>query len=132
MEYLFVYGTLQQNFSNNYAKFLHSNAEIIGKGNIPGKLYRISWYPGAVYNANSDFKVYGTIFQLKNASLVFDKLDEYEGVGNIFEQPNEYVRKKVDVSLEDGTIIKCWVYLYNSNVDENSFIESGVFINSDE
>ena len=48
--YLFVYGTLMREFENPFATQLRARATFIAEGFFQGKLYRVSWYPGAVYD----------------------------------------------------------------------------------
>ncbi|WP_192579102.1 gamma-glutamylcyclotransferase family protein [Fibrisoma limi] len=49
MDLLFVYGTLRQGARNEAAAYLHQRSRHVGIGFLPGKLYYVDWYPGAVY-----------------------------------------------------------------------------------
>lgn len=127
-EYLFVYGTLLKDSSHEMAKFLEVHSECVGSGYFYGKLYRISWYPGAVLSEDSSQKVFGEVFQIKDADTVFKVLDEYEGVGENQPKPNLYKKELVTAFLDDGSTIKTWVYLYNLSTSGLVQITSGKFL----
>ncbi|WP_221394673.1 gamma-glutamylcyclotransferase [Dyadobacter sp. NIV53] len=125
-EYLFVYGTLMQGFSNPFAQKLHASSVFKGNGSFPGLLYKIDWYPGAVYEKDSESTVYGEVYELQNVPDLIRELDEYE---EVFEDENVslYVRRIVPVKMEDESVLDCWIYLYNQPVVDLVKIESGIF-----
>ncbi len=127
-DYLFVYGTLQQDLDNEMSKFLSQYSEVVSKGFILGKLYKISWFPGAISSDVTSEHVYGTVYKLKHISETFKVLDDYEGFD--VEQPNEslFKRKITTVFLENGNSIDAWVYLYNGSVTDVTHIISGDFL----
>ncbi|TBN06374.1 gamma-glutamylcyclotransferase [Hyunsoonleella flava] len=128
MEYLFVYGTLQDILDNEMSRFLSTNSEIFGKGFIHGKLYKISWFPGAVLSKTPSEKVYGSIFKLKTIENTFKVLDNYEGCDANNPKTSLFFRETTTVFLENGNIINAWVYLYNQNVDDKKRIFSRDFL----
>lgn len=109
---LFVYGTLRIGENNPTAKFFHQHSQFLGKGHFPGRLIQLGTYTGAIYEPGSASVVEGEIFQLLRKGLILGVLDEYEGIGDEFPQPNEYIRKMCPVIQADQEVI-CWVYLYN-------------------
>ncbi|TLV00253.1 gamma-glutamylcyclotransferase family protein [Dyadobacter luticola] len=123
--YFFTYGTLMSSFENPFSEKLRSNSSFIGRGTFTGKLYRISWYPGAVFNVLEKTKVYGEIYRL-HAQEIWKELDEYE---DVLEDENAslYVRKIIPVTLESGGEIACWTYLYNQPVEFLEQIKDGIF-----
>ena len=125
-EYLFVYGTLMQGFNNPFAEKLHASSVFKSNGSFPGLLYQIDWYPGAVYEKDSESMVYGEVYKLQNAPDLIKELDEYE---EVFEDENVslYVRRIVPVKMEDQSFLDCWVYLYNQTVADLRRIETGNF-----
>ncbi|MFI1743342.1 gamma-glutamylcyclotransferase family protein [Thalassobellus sediminis] len=127
-DYLFVYGTLQNNLDNDMSKFLSIHAIFISRGYFHGKLYRVSWFPGAITSINGSNKVYGSIFKLKNPETVFSVLDDYEGVGENHSKPNLYKRQIVKAYVEDGTVLQSWVYIYNHKIAHLEQIISGDFL----
>lgn len=117
-------------YDNEPAKFVRKNCSYIGEASIPGKLYDLGTYPGAIYDENSSSTVYGEVYQImKNEKELVRFLDEFEGVGSQFEYPNEYVRTSIPV-LTKHRIIEVSTYLYNWNLDGINVIESGRYDNA--
>lgn len=114
MEYLFVYGTLLNEGSNEIAYFLHQNSEFLGNGYFPGKLFDLGEYPGAIQSENPNDRVFGKVFLLNDPAGVLPILDEYEGAAEISLPHNEYIRQRIAVWMESGEVKECWVYLYNN------------------
>jgi len=127
MDLIFVYGTLLQGIQSNVAQYFHTNASFIGEGLMEGELYDLGMYPGAVYTSESDSKVYGHIFQLKNPTTVLQVLDQYEGCPPDRPQPTEYIRKLVPIFLKNEKK-ECWVYVYNLPTDKKEKITSGNYL----
>lgn len=128
-DYLFVYGTLLKGFDSYMSKFLDKNADFIGEGYINGKLFEVSWYPGAVLSKNPAEKVYGHIFKIHELKKTFKILDDYEGVGDSSaEYSNEYKRELIETFLKDGQVLLTWVYTYNNATDHLRLIASGDFL----
>lgn len=124
--YLFVYGTLMKGFENPFAARLHTNATYVGAGFFSGMLYRLSWYPGAVFEPESTTKVYGEMYQLHDFQRLIQKLDEYEDIKER-EEDSLYVRRQVPVHTENGSIFVCWTYLYNQSLENATLLTSGKF-----
>lgn len=124
--YLLVYGTLTRGFDNPFAARLRAHAVFTGEGFFSGKLYRISWYPGAVYEPESSAKVHGEIYQLPDFQKLIQELDAYEDVKEI-ESESLYVRRQIPVHLEDGKLLICWTYLYNQPLTDSLLLTSGRF-----
>lgn len=124
--YLFVYGTLMRGFDNPCAVRLHAHATLVAEGFFPGQLYRVSWYPGAVYEPKSATKVYGEIYHLHDFQGLMQELDDYEDVKE--QEPDSlYVRRLVPVWTENGAIYTSWVYLYNQSLAHATLLASGKF-----
>ena len=126
--YLFVYGTLLQQAQHPMGHYLAQHAENIGKGFILGKMYQIGAYPGVIASQNPREKVVGMVVQLIDAQKILPRLDAYEGFGDDCEQPNEFVREKVNVWLENGQKTEAWAYFYNWPTHELRQIISGDFL----
>ena len=111
-EYLFVYGTLRNNYDlklkNRVAKYL----EYVGEAKIGARLYDLGRYPGAIKDKTSE--IIGDVFLLSDPEKVLKFLDDYEG--------SEYERKKEKVKLRSGKIIIAWMYWYKSVVKEEQRI----------
>lgn len=118
IEKIFVYGSLRSDMFN-YDKLLKGKVAKVDKGTVKGELFHIEnkGYP-AVIPGNSIIK--GEIMELKNFEKSLVELDELE---NYTEDNNincEYLRKVVDVELENGEIEKAYYYEYNPKADINS------------
>ena len=125
-EFLFTYGTLMRGFENPFAQRLHSLSTFEGQGTFPGLLYKISWYPGAVYEENSDSQIHGEVYKLRSKEVLLKELDEYEDVLED-ETQSLYVRRIIPIRIHDGSMLRCWVYLYNQEIKHLQTIDSGNF-----
>ncbi|GGM73806.1 hypothetical protein GCM10010967_01790 [Dyadobacter beijingensis] len=122
---LFTYGTLMQAFDNPFARRLRLSSDYIGKGYFSGKLFRVEWYPGALYEPDAPTRVHGEIYQLKTLEIL-KELDEYEDVLED-EAASLYVRKVIPVRDSREVVRDCWVYLYNRSVEELPLLPDGCF-----
>ena len=131
--YLIVYGTLRPDFDNPFAKFLRQRSRCIGEATFPGLLIDLrnsdtAAYPGAVYQPDSTTLVVGTVYDISHQKqLILTHLDDYEGIGDAFDQPDEYVRAVIPVRC-NGAMIDCWIYLYNRPIDKRPVITSGDYV----
>ncbi|GAB3546744.1 gamma-glutamylcyclotransferase family protein [Spirosoma fluminis] len=127
-EYILVYGTLRPAFVNPFANYLRQYGQYVGEGIFPGDLYDLGNYPGATYQPDSLTPVYGAVYDIhRNYESILTRLDEYEGVGDAFEQPNEYIRTVIPVRYADQ-VVDCWVYVYNWPTDHCLRITSGDYV----
>lgn len=128
MSYLFVYGTLMNNVESKITRFLKANSVFVGEGYASGRLYDLGHYPGLVFDSSANTKVRGHIFQLENVEEVLAVLDEYEAVGERYEQYNQYIRRQIPIPYQQQ-ILSCWVYLYNQSTKNLKLIKSGDYLN---
>ncbi len=125
--FLFVYGTLMKGFKNPTARHLHQTQEFIGEGFFPGLIFKVRFYPGAVYLPEAETKVYGHLFKItQNRDELFNRLDQYEGVGPQFPKPNEFIREIIPVNF-DGKQQPAYSYLFNKPYNQYPLISSGNF-----
>jgi gamma-glutamylcyclotransferase (GGCT)/AIG2-like uncharacterized protein YtfP len=122
---LFVYGTLMQGFQNGFARHLHANATLVGPASFQGRLYRISYFPGAIFDGDAPGRVHGEIWQLHNPGDILQKLDHYEGV--LPDGSGLYVRREVPAQLVNGSEKLVQTFLYNRPLDAAKLVESGRF-----
>ena len=97
-EFVFVYGTLRQGGSNAWrmegAAFLTSALAL-------GHLYRVDWYPGAIFDETAAHSIVGEIYHLTPEHL--QALDQFEG--------EEYERIKILVTTDtDQRSVWAWEY----------------------
>jgi len=127
-EYLFVYGTLKRNHHGELHPLLQGLAMYIGPASLPGSLYRVADYPGAIYStAYPQQSVYGELYRLLSPVKLLAILDEYEECSKNFAVPHEYLRRKLPVSSVDNRKIQAWIYLYNRPVTYLDEIIDGDF-----
>ncbi|TVR19126.1 MAG: gamma-glutamylcyclotransferase [Balneolaceae bacterium] len=131
ISYLFVYGTLRSDFPKKspVKNILNLYAEWWCKATVKGKLHDIDWYPGLVPSHNPQDRVSGEIFRIMDEQSLLSGLDEYEGCSENYLEPHEYRREVIPVITEEGEIVLAWVYLYNWDVNDESQIHSGDYLN---
>jgi gamma-glutamylcyclotransferase (GGCT)/AIG2-like uncharacterized protein YtfP len=118
--YLFVYGTLKSGFENRYAQRLRREARLLGRAHMPGRLYRIRWYPGMRPPRDPKDLVTGELYRLLQPSKTLEVLDEYEE-----EYARELHRATLEKSGENGQQFRAWVYMYRQRLPEDRYVESG-------
>jgi gamma-glutamylcyclotransferase (GGCT)/AIG2-like uncharacterized protein YtfP len=118
--YLFVYGTLKSSFQNPYAQRLQREARLLGRAQIPGRLYRISSYPGMRPPRDPKDLITGELYELHQPLQTLAVLDEWEE-----DYDRELHRAKLEKSGEDGQDFPAWVYVYRQSLPEDRYIASG-------
>jgi gamma-glutamylcyclotransferase (GGCT)/AIG2-like uncharacterized protein YtfP len=124
-EFLFVYGTLLPGFVPAHMREIASRLRPVSTGSMPGRLYDLGQFPGAVFDANADTSVHGEVFQFAPERQLCKRLDAYEGFDRDFPGASLFLREKHPISLPDGTHLPCWVYLYNRDPGNSVLIASG-------
>jgi gamma-glutamylcyclotransferase (GGCT)/AIG2-like uncharacterized protein YtfP len=114
--HLFVYGSLVSTSGHAMSERLRSEARPIGEATLQGRLYKITWYPGAVASGNSSERVHGEVYMLENPDRALAWLDEYEGLVPGNPDQGEYERSEQPVRLATGLDLTAWVYLYRGDV----------------
>lgn len=127
-ELLFVYGTLRRDTRSDMYRLLARYADFIADGTYQGRLYQIDYYPGVTPSDDPSERVKGEVYSLPKPDVVLPKLDEYEECGPGFPEPTEYVRRRQEISLANGTKCEAWVYVYNRPTDDLTRISSGDFL----
>lgn len=123
---LFVYGTLMQGYTNPYAQQLHRESRFVGCGHMPGQLFRVSWFPGAVPDPTALTLIHGEVYQLHNPTETLRVLDEYEDTAA--DGSGIYIRKALPVLMGEQVLI-CWIYTYNALTESLVLVEDGRFTN---
>ena len=124
---LFVYGTLMRGFDHPMAKLLSRDAEFCGAARCQGRLYLVKHYPGLVLSEDASDLVFGEVVRLHRPEQTLVILDDYEGCGPGVASPL-YLRQLLPVTLDDGTVIEAWTYVYNRPVAKLKWIASGRFL----
>lgn len=129
-EYLFAYGTLQPGFAPEPMAALVARLTPVGEGFVRGLLYDLGEYPGAVLDARSDSRIFGTVLRLPDDGSVLAELDAYEGFAPDCPAASLFVRVVGAVELSTGSAAECWIYLYNRDVGEAAIVPGGRFESS--
>jgi len=129
--YVFVYGSLRKSFGHPQHHLLEKNTDYIGKAHFQGKLYNVDWYPGVVDSSNKNDRVTGELYKItQNRDTLLNRLDRYEGCLPDIPEPHEFIRRQRPVELlNDGSLLRAWIYLYNRQPDEKDRILSGDYVN---
>src|SRR3979490_2552949 len=98
---LFVYGTFMHGFDHPMAQLLSRSADFLGEARCQGRLYRIKHYPGLVASDDPNDVVFGELYRLRAPRELLREFDVYEGCGEGFAQPTQYVRQMLSVMLDD-------------------------------
>jgi pyruvate carboxylase len=112
-EYLFLYGTLRPADAPEEIRPAVQGLRTVDEGSLPGRLYDLGEYPGAVIDLEAEQRILGTVFELPADAAVLSRMDQYEGFypGNLGE--SLFVRVRQRVELESGGSVECWIYEYN-------------------
>lgn len=110
---IFVYGTLRRDAGDRAPPSLKLGWTFEGIGTVPGELYDLGRYPGAIPSKDrSDTRVRGEVYGLPRPADTLRRLDIYEGCGPDDPQPHQFVRELIDVELEDGRCVRAWIYWF--------------------
>ena len=121
--YLFVYGTLKSGFKNPYAQQLRREATLLGRAQVPGRLYRVSSYPGMRPPRDPKDLITGELYELYQPSKTLEVLDEWEEGYD-----RELHRATLENSGENGQEFPAWVYVYRQSLPEDRYISSGEWV----
>ena len=112
-KFLFVYGTLMRGSQRAMAKRLRQQARFVGQASMPGRLYALGSYPGAVVSEGPREKIHGEVFEISGApAALLDQLDRYESCAEGQPRPHPYERVVAKVRLANGRDLMALTYLY--------------------
>lgn len=127
-EHLFVCGTLRSGLVPDEVAGLMGRAPRIGVASVPGRLYDLGDYPGAVLDPDCNTKIIGEVFQLPDDGAALAALDAYEGIDPENPDDSLFVRREAEITLEGGANLNCWIYVYNRQVASATLITSGDYL----
>lgn len=119
-------------FTHSNAMQFHAGAQCLGAAQMPGLMYRISWYPGAIDRPSESIQfaerwVHGELWRLNDMQLL-DLIDRYEECSPNDPGPHEYQRVLRPIRLIGTSGWKiAWVYLYQRNPKGLESIKDGRF-----
>ena len=119
-DYLFVYGTLRNDYDLKLKDEVSKNMEYVGKAKVGASLYDLGKYPGAIKENNNN-EIVGDVFLISDANKTFKILDRYEG--------EKFTREKNRIKLRSGKSVNAWIYWYNSIPEKNRIIKYKDYLN---
>lgn len=129
-EYLFVYGTLRPARASAEGSRLLKRLRRVGQARVPGRLYDLGEFPGAVLDDSARTSISGELFALPNDGSILNALDEYEEFNGDDGRKSLFVRTKANVEVPDGRQIESWIYVYNRDPGNAPIITSGDYSQS--
>jgi len=124
-EYLFLYGTLIAEKSNNEVTHLAKRLRRVGKAHVPGRLYDLGDYPGAVLDHSSNTLVKGELVSLPRDRELLEAFDRYEEFDSSNPSKSVLIRKKTRITLANGRMVDAWIYVYNRPISNAPLIRGG-------
>lgn len=109
---VFVYGTLRSGGSNAWRM---ENATFMDAATTRGHLYRVDWYPGAIFDETAASTILGELYTIPLEPL--QQLDAFEG--------QEYERIKIMVTTSSQQTYEAWAWQYLPPTEHLSKIPSG-------
>lgn len=126
-DYLFAYGTLQTGLAPPEIAHAIEALRPVGNATVPGLLYDLGAYPGAVLDPSSNRIISGIVLQLPQDSRVLAEIDQYEEFDPGSPETSPFVRIPENVTLDSGRRLKCWIYIYNRDPMAAPVLEDGNF-----
>lgn len=123
--HLFVYGTLSPRHAPPEIAATVRRLRPVGRASVRGRLYDLGEYPGAVLSKNSRSLIRGEVFELPGDQSTLTSLDNYEGFEPAKPNSSLFVRRTWPVTLDDGTRLRCWIYVYNGDMKRAQPVHSG-------
>jgi gamma-glutamylcyclotransferase (GGCT)/AIG2-like uncharacterized protein YtfP len=124
-QYLFFYGTLLPSMASRELNKTVQRLRWVGRASMPGSLYDLGDFPGAILDANSSGRILGEVHELPNDAGVLAVLDQYEEFDPTDPAGSLFIRVRATATLEDGRKLPCWVYQYNRDPGTAQQIASG-------
>ena len=112
-QHLFVYGTLSPRHAPPEIAAAVGRLRPVGQASVRGRLYDLGEYPGAVLSEKSRSLIRGEVFELPDDKNTLSSLDNYEGFEPKKPSSSLFLRRARSVNMDDGSRLRCWVYIYN-------------------
>lgn len=123
--HLFVYGTLSPRHAPPEIAATVRRLRPLGPASVRGRLYDLGEYPGAILSPRSRSVIRGEVFELPSDAQTLSSLDNYEGFEPGKPGSSLFVRQTRTVDMDDGTRLRCWVYVYNGDTRQAQPVRSG-------
>ena len=121
---LFVYGTLVD--KNLFIELFKEEPLDARNGWLYAKLYDCGRFPMML--EDTTVKVYGIVYFFDFLEPVLPSIDRYECCNEKKKHDALYIRKMLDVVLNDGESVKAWTYIGNihSNFCKNNCVDKNL------
>lgn len=114
---------------------LSEAATEVGRGSIQARLYIIheedaqgpNSYPGAVPSPFPEDRVHGVLYCVHSPKPMFSIFDDYEACATGWPEPYEFLLRPIDVTLDNGQVIRAASYLYTWDTSRATPVPSGRF-----
>lgn len=126
-DFVFFYGTLMTPFNRPGRQRVNPQMRYAGRGRIRAALFDLGIYPAAIPSLDGN-GVWGEAYELLDASLVLETLDDIEGYRAAEPERSLYTRVLTEVALDDGRTLDAWTYFYNAPLGRAQRIESGDYL----
>lgn len=126
VDLVFFYGTLMTGFDRRRRAGIEGKLAYRGRGWIRAHLFDLGIYPAAV--PSTEGRVWGEVYEVLEPATVLRVLDEIEGHSPGAPEHSLYVRERVPVILDEGTVVDVWVYFYNAPLGRAPLIPSGDYL----
>jgi gamma-glutamylcyclotransferase (GGCT)/AIG2-like uncharacterized protein YtfP len=112
---LFIYGTLHPERAPHVIRDAARRLRPVGAGTVRGRKLDLGEYPGLLVGeaAGEDTSdVPGEVFEVPDAETLA-ALDAYEDYRPNDPEASLFLRVETPVTMSDGALKTCWVYVYN-------------------
>src|ERR687884_634015 len=114
-KYLFLYGTLLSSHAPSEIAETVMKLRRVGRGYVHGHLYDLGEYPGAILDKSLNARISGEVYEIPDGEDVLASLDLYEEFNPARPKDSLFVRRQASVTLSNGRVLDCWVYIYNKD-----------------
>lgn len=119
----FVYGTLKE--GGYFARHFDRLRKSATPGRVEGvDMLDLGGFPGAIPGEGT---ILGEVHEYEKEEEVLRGFDDIEGYNERAPEASLYIRKEVDVVLEDGSKVKASMYFFNRESKGRKFVENGVW-----
>jgi gamma-glutamylcyclotransferase (GGCT)/AIG2-like uncharacterized protein YtfP len=108
---LFIYGTLHPDRAPREIAAAARRLKSVGPATIRGHRFDLGEYPGVVLDATGP-PISGELFTVPDA-VTLAALDAYEDFRPADPTGSLFLRVETTAATPDGSLLTCWVYVYN-------------------
>jgi gamma-glutamylcyclotransferase (GGCT)/AIG2-like uncharacterized protein YtfP len=122
---LFIYGSLLPGMEPPAMSDIVRRMKFVCHATIRGKLYDFGPFPGVLLDDTAGI-VRGRIVEVPHDC--WSRLDGYESCPLPDSVDGLYRRIETTATRDDGSPIRCWVYVYNQDVSRARLVEGGCWL----